>query len=364
MSQVIGHGRYGRETYPVSSGVGSGGGVIFPDQIIQQEGGTIGAPAGDFVWQVRPTDPAVPAFGAFIFAGLFNTTFDYVQFYGSNPSRTFIQPYTVLAIEQDFEPTPGVHQIECYFESALFPGDVNSFVRPFGFVHWRTGPNANKVQPAIQYTSSLVITGGTSPAPVLQLTVQDNTILVDPSTYNIIANGNFGINTLNAGRAALFAHGTGDFYVRATGNAGYLLSDTIFFGQGDETLRAVYNTAANVFVPLVDGTGSIGDNPNRWALVRAVTITSGDLHLQDEERGAHWILREEPDGILAINEVTKKVHRLSMTDDNRSYEVHANAHAARMKALEDRASAATKKLEKEAEQRERARLGKSKCHGG
>ncbi len=67
-------------------------------------------------------------------------------------------------------------------------------------------------------------------------------------------------------------------------------------------------------VPSVDNTGNVGTASLRWNLVRATTVTSGDLNLFDEERGAMWTLREEPDCITAINRNTGKRYRLALEE--------------------------------------------------
>jgi len=69
------------------------------------------------------------------------------------------------------------------------------------------------------------------------------------------------------------------------------------------------------FVPAVDNKGSLGTNALRWALIRGTAVVSGDMHLLDEERGAHWKLREEPDHIAVINMLTKKRYRLPLDPD-------------------------------------------------
>jgi hypothetical protein len=50
------------------------------------------------------------------------------------------------------------------------------------------------------------------------------------------------------------------------------------------------------FVPTADATGSVGTNARRWSLIRGVTITSGDLELENSDASAKWTIREaKPD---------------------------------------------------------------------
>jgi hypothetical protein len=71
---------------------------------------------------------------------------------------------------------------------------------------------------------------------------------------------------------------------------------------------------ATTFQPVTDNTGSIGVNGFRWSLIRGVTITSGDLNLTDEARGADWKFREQQTFVLAINQMTGKRMKLSMQE--------------------------------------------------
>ena len=67
-------------------------------------------------------------------------------------------------------------------------------------------------------------------------------------------------------------------------------------------------------LPSADNEGSIGIVGARWSLVRAVTITSGDLNLESESGDAKWTVREEPDQIIAINQNTGKKYRMMMEE--------------------------------------------------
>jgi len=67
------------------------------------------------------------------------------------------------------------------------------------------------------------------------------------------------------------------------------------------TLGATTTVTCN-FNPSSDDTYLLGDSTHRWKELHAVTVYSGDLHL--ESKDAHWVLKESPDGIYAINEKT------------------------------------------------------------
>ncbi|MGH7260549.1 MAG: hypothetical protein ACREI9_07680, partial [Nitrospiraceae bacterium] len=82
-------------------------------------------------------------------------------------------------------------------------------------------------------------------------------------------------------------------------------------------LRMVGN---NTFTPSVDNTGSVGTAALRFTLVRAVTITAGDLMLEDPESGASWVVREakergeDVDTLYAINRRTGKKYRIALLE--------------------------------------------------
>jgi hypothetical protein len=42
-------------------------------------------------------------------------------------------------------------------------------------------------------------------------------------------------------------------------------------------------------------------------------VVGGDIHLRDDDRNAHWVLREETDRIVAINKITGKRYAIVLT---------------------------------------------------
>lgn len=66
-------------------------------------------------------------------------------------------------------------------------------------------------------------------------------------------------------------------------------------------------------IPSTASTGSVGTTAAPFAEVIADQVTSGDLHLRDDERNAHWVLREETDRIVAINKITGKRFAIALT---------------------------------------------------
>ncbi len=125
-----------------------------------------------------------------------------------------------------------------------------------------------------------------------------------------------------------------DFNIRGTTNAAlvYVDASANTVGIGDSTPAALFtvgsgdlfqvSTAGNItmngdltFLPTTDANGTIGSAAKRFKLISGATVVSGDLHLKDESRGAHWKLREEPDGISVVNMNTGKRYRMAMVED-------------------------------------------------
>ncbi len=69
------------------------------------------------------------------------------------------------------------------------------------------------------------------------------------------------------------------------------------------------------WIPTTTDTGHIGTDANKFNRVRATNIVSGDLHLQDEARNVHWLLREEEDGISVVNKITGKRYKMALVED-------------------------------------------------
>lgn len=91
--------------------------------------------------------------------------------------------------------------------------------------------------------------------------------------------------------------------------------DTRIRRTGTSTLTIDNNsTGAATIVPATTNTGVIGTDALKWNRIRATTVVTGDLEMQDEERNAHWVLREETDRIVAYNKITGKKYEMSMKE--------------------------------------------------
>ncbi len=175
----------------------------------------------------------------------------------------------------------------------------------------------------VQHAAGLVGSPGisflTDPDTGIRVFGANNMIFVTGATdrWRITATGKF--ETLSFGTAAapvISTQGettTGIFFVTvnmiAITTAG--VERYRVDASGNLTMRGDFD-----FTPLTDNTGDVGTAALRWKLVRAVTITSGDLQLESNpgEPEAKWTLREAPDKILAINRRTGKRYQLVLQE--------------------------------------------------
>lgn len=81
----------------------------------------------------------------------------------------------------------------------------------------------------------------------------------------------------------------------------------------NSTTRAVVDQAGNI-TPPVDATGQLGTSALRWNLVRAVTVTTGDLVMLDDDGNAHMTLKEGAEHLYLHNAKTGKTFRLLMEE--------------------------------------------------
>lgn len=94
------------------------------------QGGTLVAPANVAPLKFQPRDPAKGAFMFRLYGGPFNSTWDSIMALGYNSDASKAgEPSLELCIEQDYEPAPGTHFMEMYFQYA--PADRSVFLRPF-----------------------------------------------------------------------------------------------------------------------------------------------------------------------------------------------------------------------------------------
>lgn len=69
---------------------------------------------------------------------------------------------------------------------------------------------------------------------------------------------------------------------------------------------------AITLLPNADNSLNLGSEARRWALVRATTVTTGDLNLRSED--SDWTIMEQPETIHAINRKTGKRYELMLRE--------------------------------------------------
>ncbi len=85
---------------------------------------------------------------------------------------------------------------------------------------------------------------------------------------------------------------------------GITAADTVDI-HNDGVIKWSFLGAAGDLIPVTDNNVDIGSNANRVKLVRAVTVTTGDLVMDGHEHGgAMWRLVEADDRIVIVNEDT------------------------------------------------------------
>lgn len=115
--------------------------------------------------------------------------------------------------------------------------------------------------------------------------------------------------TLNSAGSGAYIQGGNSF-----GADGVLGTNDTF----DLLLRARGTNLARLnatdFAPLSDNAGNIGTGSKRWASVRAVQVTTGDLNMESDDGLAKWTLIEEPERITAVNRNTGKRYELMLKE--------------------------------------------------
>jgi len=147
---------------------------------------------------------------------------------------------------------------------------------------------------------------------------------LNPAVNNVCSLGTNSLQYVSVMANALYSYAApGDTWSTAT-YAG--ASNGISWGAGGASAPdcRVRRTAANTItfdgsatnvinlVPNADNNGSVGTGALRWTLVRAVTVTSGDLNLESDDSSAAWTIREMPDFLLAINRNTGKKFKIAL----------------------------------------------------
>jgi hypothetical protein len=275
------------------------------------QGGLVSAPAVEAPLLIQPANLSRAPFGHSLSTHFFNGVDDNTCNWGYNPAfdGTGTEPNAVLNIEADFSSLPGVHQLEMYFATTM-PG-VGQAVRPMGFVLNRV---TGEVTCSIQYAGGgLILVGGTIAGPPhTEINFADGSMSFPNGNYTIQSTG----GALSLIANANMTLGCNSFMeiTIAAGNVWALDTDIGSFRVAAGTEVCAFDTTVSAFrlYPHTDSTGSIGLNAKRWGLVRGLVVSSGDLDLCDEERGAHWTLREEPDCILAVNRVTDEWYKLPL----------------------------------------------------
>ena len=103
----------------------------------------------------------------------------------------------------------------------------------------------------------------------------------------------------------------------ATGVLGTNDGNDVNLTRGGTTQAVLVSGGIN---PPADATNSLGTPAARWSLVRAVTVTTGDLLLEDPGTGAAMVVREAKEKgediskIYVLDRITGKKYELMMKE--------------------------------------------------
>jgi hypothetical protein len=100
--------------------------------------------------------------------------------------------------------------------------------------------------------------------------------------------------------------------VFTTPTAGSEDADLVFKTIGGGTLAERWRVTPSALLPGADATHDIGSSSLRVNNLYAVTTHVGDLHLRSED--AWWVIRETPDGIQVINQLTRKKYKMVLEE--------------------------------------------------
>jgi hypothetical protein len=229
------------------------------------QGGTIASPAVEFPLVIQPRNPLKAPFQLCLQAFLFHSTIDDVLFFGYNvDAATGNEPFCRFAIEDDYESSPGIHQLEFYMECAQ-TGSSYSY-RPFSFVMNRT---TGELTTALQYTDALYIMGGPKGGPSTeQIKVMDGLLLLVPSNYVIAGSNDLVIESIAGGLS--FSTPAGDLVLDVgAGHTCYFSFDAMQIRQANAIQSATIdnNVGSTRFYPTTDNTGSLGIDGQAWSTV-------------------------------------------------------------------------------------------------
>ena len=137
----------------------------------------------------------------------------------------------------------------------------------------------------------------------------DSGTATDTNQMNWLYNGSNKFELSTAGRGS-FAGGI---------RFGDVTNNDVGFDQdGGNSISVQMNANGSAFMPAVHGSSTtvgydLGKSTQKWRKIFVVQSNVGDL-VMDNQDDARWILREQPDCILARNCKTQKTFKLNMTE--------------------------------------------------
>ena len=189
-----------------------------------------------------------------------------------------------------------------------------------------SGGNAIFASGAIKFDSNgnVHFQGDASAGGVIYFHAGNDTKNYTDSAFRLHHNESGNVLTINYdGSNKFLLENDGDLHVAGGFRFGDIGNNDIGFDQnGGNSISVQMNVNGSSMMPAVHASGSPGSNTvgydlgkstQKWRKVWGVDGNFGDLII-DNQVNARWILREQPDCILARNCKTKKTFKLDMTE--------------------------------------------------
>lgn len=185
-----------------------------------------------------------------------------------------------------------------------------------------SGGDAKFASGAIKFDSNgnVHFQGDASAGGVIYFHAGNDTKNYTDSAFRLHHNESGNVLTINYdGSNKFLLENDGDLHVAGGFRFGDIGNNDIGFDQnGGNSISVQMNVNGSALMPAVHGSSTtvgydLGKSTQKWRKLYVVQSNVGDL-VMDNQSDARWILREQPDCILARNCKTQKTFKLDMTE--------------------------------------------------
>jgi hypothetical protein len=213
------------------------------------------------------------------------------------------EPECEFVIEQDYENSPGQHQLECYIQlQKFYSGPQIDFIRPLSITYQRQAGGQCFVGVGWLNGGMLNFGGGTQSVPLNEWQLSDGITQIDPATSHgtyvfKCSSTLFSIQSDHG--LALSAVGAMEVDM-ASGQVFSFNSDQITFQTAAHGAKCQLDTTIDSarFFPISSHTGSIGVDSRRWKACFA-----DSLAMQQVTKTAAYVIDSgaTPDGVIWVD---------------------------------------------------------------